>query len=78
MDSGCETGMPSTKTRWQPMPRPGLRSATATASSKAGPLAMRVAEVRAPARYSSSMARLMPGVRPKSSALRMRRADIAG
>ena len=44
------------------------------ASSNAGALAMRVAEVRAPAVWSSAMARLMPRVRPKSSALMMRRA----
>ena len=37
---------------------------------------MRVAEVMAPASWSSAMARLTPGVRPKSSALMMRREDI--
>ena len=73
MSQGCETGMPSTKTRWQPTPRVGLARARATASSKAEPVAMREAEVRTPAWCSSMMARLMPGVRPKSSAWRMRR-----
>src|SRR6185437_5790639 len=47
--------------------------ATATASSNAGPEAINVVEVSAPAAASSAMARLMPRVRPKSSALRMRR-----
>ena len=77
MVSGGETGTPSVRTMWQPTPRVGWARATATASSNAGPLAMRVAEVRTPAEWSSPMARLMPGVRPKSSALRMRRAGIA-
>ena len=66
-------GMPSTKTRWQPTPRAGFALAASTASAKAGPVAIRVAEVRTPAWCSSAMARLMPGVRPKSSALTIRR-----
>ena len=45
----------------------------ATASSKAKPVAIKVVEVKAPARCSSPIARLMPGVRPKSSALMMSR-----
>ena len=73
---GSETGVPSTSTMWQPMPSVGRARARATASSNAGPLAMSVAEVTAPASWSSAMARLMPGVRPKSSALMMRREDI--
>jgi len=68
---GGEMGEPSVRTMWQPTPRVGWARATRTASSKAGPEAMSVAEVRAPAAWSSAMARLMPGVRPKSSALRM-------
>ena len=71
-----ETGMPSVRTMWQPTPRVGLAWATATASSKAEPVAMRVAEVRTRAWWSSAMARLTPGVRPKSSALMMRRGAI--
>lgn len=62
---------------WQPTPNVGLAVAMVMASSKAGPVAMRVAEVRARARWRSWMARLMPGVRPKSSALMMRRAGKA-
>jgi hypothetical protein len=54
----------------------GWARAMVTASSKAGPEAISVAEVRAPAAASSAIARLMPRVRPKSSALRMRRAGI--
>ena len=41
--------------------------------AKGGPVAIRLAELSTPARCSSTMARLMPGARPKSSALRMRR-----
>jgi hypothetical protein len=43
---GGESGVPSVRTTWQPTPSEGLAWAMATASSKAGPLAMRVAEVR--------------------------------
>src|ERR1035441_10562112 len=77
MDSRGETGVPSVRTMWQPTPRDGCARATATASLKAGPVAISVAEVRTPAEASSAMARLMPAVRPKSSALRMRRAVMA-
>lgn len=44
---GWETGTPSVRMMWQPTPRVGLAWAMATASSNAGPVAMRVAEVRA-------------------------------
>ncbi len=71
MVAGSEVGAPSVRTMWQPMPRLGLRRTMVMASAKAGPEAMRVAEVRTPAWWSSSMARLTPGVRPKSSALTM-------
>ena len=47
--SGGDAGVPSVKTRWQPIPRAGLARATATACSNAGPVAMSVAEVRTPA-----------------------------
>ena len=73
---GGEAGVPSVRTIWQPTPRAELREAMAMASSNAGPVAMRVAEVRTPAWWSSRMERLMPGVRPKSSALMMRRDGI--
>ncbi len=70
-------GMPSVRTIWQPMLRMGQALARATPSSKAGPSAMSVAEVMEPALWSSAMARLMPGVSPKSSALMMRREGMA-
>ena len=50
----------------------GLAWARAAASSKKAPVAMRVAEESAWARWSSAMERLTPGVRPKSSALTRR------
>jgi len=78
MVSGGETGVPSVKTRWQPTPRVGLACAMAMASSNAEPVAIRVAEVRALDRWSSAMARLTPEVRPKSSALMMRREAMNG
>ena len=49
MVRGAVMGAPSTKTRWQPMPRVGFWRARAAAASNAGPAAMRVAEVRQPA-----------------------------
>ena len=44
-----------------------------TACSNAGPFAIRVAEVTMPSRCAFKMARLMPAVRPKSSALMISR-----
>lgn len=76
MVSGGEAGVPSVTTMWQPTPNDGLERARAAACSKAGPVAMRVAEVRTPAWWSSMMARLMPEVRPKSSALMMIRGGM--
>ena len=73
MSAGCESGMPSTKTRWQPTPRLGFCLASSAASRKQSPVAMRDEEVSTPARCSEMMARLIPGVSPKSSACRMRR-----
>ena len=70
--------MPSVRTMWQPTPREGLRWAISTASLKAAPEAMRVAEVRTPARCRLSTVLLTPGVRPKSSALMMSRAGMSG
>ena len=72
---GGSTGVPSTRRMWQPTSRPGLARAMETASSKKAPVAMRVAEESAPARWSSAMERLTPGVSPKSSALTMRGTD---
>ena len=45
---------------WQPTPRVGWAWATATASSKAGPVAIRVAEVSTPAE-SRAWHRILPG-----------------
>ena len=76
MEPGGETGAPSVSTMWQPTPSAGCVRATSTASSKAAPLAISVVDVITPAECNSPMARLMPWVRPKSSALRMRRAGM--
>jgi len=77
IEPGGETGAPSVSTMWQPTPSVGWAQASWTASSKAGPAAISVAEGSTQAECSSAMARLMPRVRPKSSALRMRRAGMA-
>jgi|HubBroStandDraft_4_1064222.scaffolds.fasta_scaffold721576_1 hypothetical protein len=51
-----------------------------TASSNAAPLAISVEEVTIPREWALTMVRLTPGVRPKSSALTVRRctASLAG
>ena len=68
-------GSPSTSTRWQPTPSfLSCRERTqATASVNAAEFAINVAEVTTPRRLDSRMARLTPGVSPKSSALMIRR-----
>ena len=55
------------------LPGAGWAKAIYTAGEKKAPLAISVAELRAPACCSSTMARLTPGARPKSSALMIRR-----
>ena len=77
IDSGGEIGVPSVRTMWQPTPSSRWARAVAIASSKAVPPAISVAEVSTPDALSSPIARLTPGVRPKSSALRISRAGIA-
>ena len=72
----CEassTGSPSTSTTWQPTLRPCAARASRTASSNSGPFAISVAEVTTPCSCASTMARFTPTVKPKSSALMMRR-----
>ena len=56
---------------WQPTPSEELECASSIASSVADAFAIMVALVSTPARCNSTMARLTPGVRPKSSALMM-------
>src|SRR6185437_4098464 len=63
-------GSPSTRTTWQPTPS-GEAPAAVAACGACREVAIRVAEVRAPAAPSSRMERLTPGARPRSSALRM-------
>src|SRR5260221_604011 len=69
----AETGSPSMSTTWQPVFRLGCVLARSAASLKARALAMIVAEVSPPELLASEMARFTPEVRPKSSALMMRR-----
>src|ERR1019366_9751593 len=67
--SGADTGVPSTNTTWHPTERFGAERAAVKASSNAAPLAINVADDTTPPRWVSTMARLTPAVRPKSSAL---------
>src|SRR5271166_6966848 len=69
MVSADDTGVPSTNTTWHPTERFGAERAAVTASAKAEPLAINVVDDTTPSRWVSTMARLTPAVRPKSSAL---------
>src|ERR1700760_4562426 len=62
---------------WQPTASRGCSNAMWTAGEKYGAVAIKVVDVRAPAFSSSTMARLTPGARPKSSALIIRRLIFA-
>jgi hypothetical protein len=73
-DSTCsrdDSGWPSISTTWHPIASDGLSFASRTASSNAALFAISVAEVTIPRRCASMIARLTPGVRPKSSAFTM-------
>src|SRR5262249_52792462 len=70
--SGRQTGRPPTSARWTPGLTCGQDGSRASASASAGPFAIRLTLVRMPSSAARAMPALMPGPRPKSSALTMR------
>ena len=62
---------PPIKTKWQPTPSFGLDFANVTASSKASPFAISVVLLKMPSWCARKIPSFMPGVNPKSSALRI-------